>query len=150
MISSKGRYALRVALDLAASPAGEYISLKDISERQNISRKYLEGIMTELTKRDIAESAIGKTGGYRLKRPPGELRVGEVLRAAEGELAPVACLSSESKKCGDGEVCVCHTLPFWKGLEERINEYIDSFTLADLLKSTSSGGCAGCGHVHGI
>ena len=148
MISSKGRYALRVALDLAEQDREEYISLKDIAERQNISRKYLEGIMTELSKCDIVESAIGKTGGYRLRRSPGEYRVGDILRAAEGQLTPVACFSKDGKKCDTGEYCSCYTMPFWKGLEDQINSYIDSYTLEDLLRSKREGaeGCPACSH----
>lgn len=132
MISSKGRYALRVMLDMAQRADGGYLSLKDIAQRQNISRKYLESIMPELARRGLVESAIGKTGGYRLTRAPEEYRVGEILWAAEGELAPVACLSKEGRKCDKADFC--YTLPFWRGLEEQINAYVNSYTLGDLLR----------------
>ena len=120
MISSKGRYALRVMLDLAEQGSNKYISLKDIAERQDISRKYLESIMTELSKNELVESAIGKTGGYKLKRAPENYKVGEILYAAEGELTPVSCLAKDGKKCDRGDSC--YTYPFWLGLEEHIKE----------------------------
>ncbi len=131
MVSSKGRYALRVMLDMAYQTDGGNIRLKDIAERQNISRKYLESIMTLLCKHELVESSLGKDGGYKLVRKPEDYPVGEILRAAEGELVPVSCLAEDGKKC-DRE-CNCYTLPFWKGLEAHINEYIDHFSLADLM-----------------
>ena len=131
MISSKGRYALRVMLDLAERDNGSYLRLKDIAERLGIPRKYLESIMTELSKNDLVESAIGKTGGYRLKRAPAEYNAGDILRAAEGQLVPVSCLSRDSKKCDGSDSC--YTLPFWIGLEKHINSYIDNYTLKDIL-----------------
>ena len=146
MISSKGRYALRVMLDMAEQSGGGNIRLKDIAARQNISVKYLESIMTALCKSGLVESALGKDGGYRLRRAPEAYTAGEILRAAEGELAgileytedpiegelaPVSCLTEDGKKCGG--VCTCYTLPFWRGLEEHINAYIDGYTLRDLL-----------------
>ena len=120
MISSKGRYALRVMLDLAEQGSNQYISLKDIAERQDISRKYLESIMTELSKNELVESAIGKTGGYKLKRAPENYKVGEILYAAEG--------------------------PFWLGLEEHIKEYVNSYTLKDVLelKNKQKNSCCKC------
>ena len=124
MISSRGRYALRVMLDMAEQRGGGNIRLKDIAARQKISVKYLESIMTALCKSGLVESALGKDGGYRLRR------------AAEGELAPVSCLTEDGKKCG-GE-CTCVTLPFWRGLEAHINAYIDSYTLRDLLDAGQS------------
>ena len=131
MISSKGRYALRVMLDMAEQQSEGNIRLKDIAKRQNLSVKYLESIMTALCKCRLVESSLGKDGGYRLLRAPDDYTAGEILRAAEGELVPVACLSEGGKKC-DGE-CACRTLPFWQGLEDHINAYIDSYTLRDLL-----------------
>ncbi len=143
MISSKGRYALRVMLDMAEQPRSGYIRLKDIATRQDISRKYLESIMAELCKNDLIESAIGKTGGYKLRRPPADYSVGEILQAAEGELAPVACLAKDGKKC-ESAGC-CYTLPFWKGLEEHINQYVNSYTLQDLLNAKENTPECHCG-----
>ncbi|MCR4601152.1 MAG: Rrf2 family transcriptional regulator [Clostridia bacterium] len=133
MISTKGRYALRVMLDLAEHEDGSYIPLKDVALRQNISRKYLENIMSMMTKNNLVTSATGKEGGYRLNRDPGDYVVGDILRATEGDLAPVACLSESEKKCTT--TALCYTLPFWQGLEEHINSYIDSYTLQDLMDS---------------
>lgn len=133
MISTKGRYALRVMLDLAEHEDGSYIPLKDVALRQNISRKYLENIMSMMTKNNLVTSATGKEGGYRLNRDPGDYVVGDILRATEGDLAPVACLSENEKKCTT--TALCYTLPFWQGLEEHINSYIDSYTLQDLMDS---------------
>lgn len=133
MISSRGRYALRVMLDMAEQRGGGNIRLKEIAARQNLSVKYLESIMTALCKSGLVESTLGKDGGYQLRRAPETYTAGEILRAAEGELVPVACLTEDGKKCG-GE-CTCYTLPFWRGLEERINAYIDGYTLGDLLES---------------
>ena len=131
MISSKGRYALRVMLDMAQQKDDGFIRLSDVDQRQEISRKYLESIMTALSKSGLVESALGKSGGYRLARAPADYPVGEILRAAEGELAPVACLAREGHKCD--RVGFCYTLPFWKGLEDQINAYVNSFSLQDLL-----------------
>ena len=144
MISSKGRYALRVMLDLAEQGSNKYISLKDIAERQDISRKYLESIMTELSKNELVESAIGKTGGYKLKRAPENYKVGEILYAAEGELTPVSCLAKDGKKCDRGDSC--YTYPFWLGLEEHIKEYVNSYTLKDVLelKNKQKNACCKC------
>ena len=97
MISSKGRYALRVMLDMAEQQGDENIRLKDIAQRQDISRKYLESIMTELCKKELVQSSIGKVGGYRLVRSPSEYTVGEILQAVEGDLIPVACLAKDGK-----------------------------------------------------
>ena len=99
MISSKGRYALRVMLDMAEQGGDSFLPLKDIADRQNISRKYLESIMPDLAKHGLVESAMGKTGGYKLTRKPEDCKVGEILCAAEGELAPVSCLTKDGKKC---------------------------------------------------
>ena len=148
VISSKGRYALRVMLDMAERHNRGYIRLSDIAQRQGISRKYLESIMSELCKHGLVDSALGKTGGYRLTRSPKDYKVGEILCAAEGELAPVSCLTKDGKKCE--KVDSCYTLPFWIGLEEHINSYVNSYTLKDLLESGEKnhdkcGGCTACG-----
>ncbi len=136
MISSKGRYALRVMLDMAEQHGEGYIRLGDIAARQDISRKYLESIMTSLCKNDLVESALGKSGGYKLVRQPEEYKIGEILEAAEGELAPVSCLSKDGNKC-ESKGC-CYTLAFWKGLEDHINAYVNSYTLKDLLDGKDS------------
>lgn len=143
MISSKGRYALRVMLDMAEQHSDENIRLKDIADRQNISRKYLESIMTVLCKSNLVKSSIGKDGGYRLMRPPDKYTAGEILQAVEGELVPVACLAKDSKKCSG--VCTCYTLPFWEGLEEQINSYVNSYTLKDLLEAKENTPDCHCG-----
>ena len=146
MISSKGRYALRVMLDMAQQKDDGFIRLSDVAQRQEISRKYLESIMTALSKSGLVESALGKSGGYRLARAPADYPVGEILRAAEGELAPVACLAREGHKCD--RVGFCYTLPFWKGLEDQINAYVNSFSLQDLLdlkNQEKENGCCVCG-----
>ena len=146
MISSKGRYALRVMLDMAQQKDDGFIRLSDVAQRQEISSKYLESIMTALSKSGLVESALGKSGGYRLARAPADYPVGEILRAAEGELAPVACLAREGHKCD--RVGFCYTLPFWKGLEDQINAYVNSFSLQDLLDlkdQEKENGCCVCG-----
>ena len=131
-ISTKGRYALRVMIDLAINNNGKYISLKEISERQEISNKYLEQIISLLNKAGFLETARGNTGGYKLSRLPKEYKVGDILRATEGDLAPIYCLSKDSEECNRQKNC--KTYSFWKGLDEVINNYIDSKTLEDLLK----------------
>ena len=131
MISTKGRYALRVMADMAEHNTGEFIPLKEITDRQGISLKYLESIMTILSKGHMVESASGKGGGYRLIKAPEQYKVGDILRLTEGSLAPVACLCTDTKKCDVTDDC--YTLPFWKGLGDTINKYLDSHTLADLV-----------------
>ena len=143
LISSRGRYALRVMTYLAEHSEGGYVSLRDVAARQDISRKYLEGIMAALCRHDLVQSATGKTGGYRLKRPPREYTAGEILRASEGELAPVACVAKDAQKCGRSELCP--TLPFWLGLEKTVNAYIDSYTLEDLLQLKNAAPRCQCG-----
>ncbi len=122
-ISTKGRYALRLMLDLAEHNTGEYISLKDISERQNVTVKYLEQIVTSLTRAGFLRSQRGNNGGYRLARQPSEYTIGEILRVMEGNLEPIACLENYPNDCPRAEECV--TLPFWIGLSKVINDYHD-------------------------
>ena len=129
-ISTKGRYALRVMIDLAVNDKGDYVSLKDISNRQEVSLKYLEQIMAMLNKAGYVKSTRGNNGGYRLAKSPEEYKVGDILRKTEGDLAPIACVSGE--ECGKRENC--KTFKFWQGLDNVINEYVDSKTLADLIK----------------
>ena len=130
MISTKGRYALRLMIDIAAYSNGEVVSLKDISNRQNISIKYLEQVVSFLTKSGMLQSVRGNNGGYRLTRRPSDYTVGEILRVAEGTLVPVACLQCEPITCERVEIC--STIDFWKGLNDVINNYVDSVTLEDL------------------
>jgi Rrf2 family protein len=129
-ISTKGRYALRVMIDLAVNDKGDYVSLKDISNRQEVSLKYLEQIMAMLNKAGYVKSTRGNNGGYRLAKSPEEYKVGDILRKTEGDLAPIACVNGE--ECSKRENC--KTFKFWQGLDNVINEYVDSKTLADLIK----------------
>lgn len=132
MISTKGRYALRVMLDLASQPSEEYISLKAISDRQEVSMKYLESIVSNLGKAGMLESLRGKSGGYRLNKEASAYSVGDIVRAAEGELNTVNCL--EESKGGCNRAGDCLTLPLWQKLDQIVAEYLDSVTLEDLLK----------------
>ena len=132
IISTRGRYALRVMLDLAENGNGDYIAMKKIAERQGISLKYLERILPVLTQNEIIEGVQGKGGGYRLTRKPEEYKVGEILRLTEGDLAPVSCLECGAEPCerrGD-----CRTLPMWTKLHDMIGDYLDSVLLSDLMK----------------
>ena len=133
LISSRGRYALRVMTDLAEHSEGGYVSLRDVAARQDISRKYLEGIMAALSRADLVESAVGKSGGYRLTRSPEEYPVGEILRAVEGTLSPISCPADEASGCGRS--CDCDARPFWQGLEDQINTYVDNHTLAQFMRA---------------
>lgn len=130
-ISTKGRYSLRVMIDLASNSNGNYISLRDIAIRQEISNKYLEQIIAMLNKAGYLETARGNSGGYRLAKQAKEYRVGDILRATEGDLTPIYCLTEEGE-CSRKEDCKTHS--FWKGLDKVINEYVDSKTLEDLIK----------------
>ncbi len=132
MVSSRGRYALRVMVDIAENGRGEYIPMKEVSERQDISLKYMEKIMPALVSAGLVEGVHGKGGGYRLTRDPSRYTVGEILRLTEGDMAPVACLSCDAEECARGEEC--RTRPMWNELNGRINDYLDSVTLADLMK----------------
>ncbi len=131
MISTKGRYALRVMIDLAGHDSDEYVSLKGISERQKISMKYLEAIVAVLNKAGFLQSLRGKDGGYRLARRPREYTVGSVLKLTEGSLAPVACLEGCDTVCQSSDGCI--TLPLWQKLDGIIDDYLESVTLEDLL-----------------
>ena len=130
-ISTKGRYALRMLIDLAEHRNGGFVALKDIAERQNISKKYLEQIIPILNNSDVLKTNRGSQGGYMLSRTPDKYTVGEILRLTEGSLAPVACLEKdpvECERCGE-----CATLPVWQGLYKVINEYLDGITLQDII-----------------
>ena len=130
-ISTRGRYALRMLIDLAKHENCGFVALKDIAARQNISKKYLEQIIPIFNNSDILKTARGSQGGYRLSRSPEKYTVGEILRLTEGNLAPVDCLTQDPIEC---ERSVdCPTLPVWQGLNRVINEYLDSITLQDIL-----------------
>lgn len=131
MVSTKGRYALRVMLDIAENSNGGYLSLRDVAERQEISMKYLESIVASLCRNHLLESLRGKTGGYRLSNPLESYTVGQVLKATEGSMAPVSCLTGDACACGRSEHCV--TLPVWKGLDAVIDQYLESVSLASML-----------------
>lgn len=130
-ISTKGRYALRLMLDLAQHNTGEMIRIKDISERQNISEKYLEQIITSLKRAGYVKSLRGAQGGYRLTREPKEYTVGMILRLTEGNMAPVSCLEDERNECLRAENCI--SLRLWKMLDEAVKGVIDHVTLQDML-----------------
>lgn len=133
MISTRGRYCLRVMIDLAEHQGDSYIRMKEVAARQGISLKYLEKILPVLAKNNIVDGIQGKGGGYRLTRKPEEYTLGEILRLTEGSLAPVACLECGAAPCD--RAADCRTLPVWMELDRRINEYLESVTLADLVKS---------------
>jgi len=130
-ISTKGRYALRMLIDLAEHQNEGYIALKDIASRQEISKKYLEQIIPVLNRSDILLASRGFQGGYKLARRPDQYTVGDILRLTEGSLAPVACLDQNPVGCPRAGECI--TLPIWQGLHRVINEYLDSITLQDIL-----------------
>ena len=132
-ISTKGRYALRLMIDLAQHDAAGYIPLRDISKRQEISAKYLEQIVVQLSRAGFVTSTRGAQGGDQLARHPSEYTVGEILRITEGSLAPVACLEHDPVECARAEDCM--TLDFWRGLYDAVNRYVDSVTLEDLVSS---------------
>lgn len=132
-ISTKGRYALRLMIDLAQHDAGGYIPLRDISKRQQISAKYLEQIVVQLSRAGFVISTRGAQGGYQLARHPSEYTVGDILRITEGSLAPVVCLEHEPVDCPRVDECI--TLSFWRGLYDTINNYVDSVTLEDLVNN---------------
>ena len=132
LISTRGRYALRVLIDLAEHEEDGYTPLKDIAGRQDISQKYMESIITMLSKNKLVEGVHGKGGGYRLNRSPEDYSVGEILRITEGTLAPVACLERDAQPCP--RAADCRTLPLWDKLNDMITGYLDSVSLADLMK----------------
>ena len=135
MISTRGRYALRVMIDLAEHSNGGYTPMKDVAARQEISLKYLERILPVLAKNNLIEGIQGKGGGYRLTRPPEAYPVGEILRLTEGDLAPVACLENGSTPCGRS--IECRTIEMWSRLNQLINDFFDEITVADLMKTDS-------------
>ncbi len=130
-ISTKGRYALRMLIDLAQNQGEGYVSLKDIANRQEISKKYLEQIVAMLNRPDILRTNRGYQGGYRLAKPASEYTIGEILRVTEGSIAPVSCLDGDEMSCDRADICA--TLSIWKGLNKVICEYLDGITLQDVV-----------------
>lgn len=130
-ISTKGRYALRMLIDLAERQSDGYVALKDIAERQGVSKKYLEQIIPMLNNSGILRANRGSQGGYRLAKSAKEYTVGEILRLTEGSLAPVACLEHQPIECDRSAECV--TLPVWQGLYKVVCDYLDSITLQDII-----------------
>lgn len=137
LISTKGRYALRVMIDLAEHQTEEFVSLKGIAQRQDISEKYLESIIRMLVKARVLESLRGKGGGYRLKKSPDQYTVGSILRLTEESLAPVSCLEQNADACP--RASFCRTLPLWKGLDKVIRDYLEGVTIADLMEHDAAG-----------
>lgn len=133
--STKGRYALRVIIDLAEHNSGKYIPLTDIAARQEISEKYLESIVSVLSKNNYVDSLRGKGGGYRLNRSPDEYTVGSIIKLIEGSLAPVACLEDNAKPCE--RASECRTIGMWSGLQKLINDYLEGITIGDLIRGDS-------------
>lgn len=136
LVSTKGRYALRIMLDLAQYQGDSYVPMKEVASRQGLSLKYIEKIMPQLSKNGFVDGVHGKGGGYRLSRPLDEYRVGDILRLAEGDLAPVACLECSAEPCERSDSCM--TRPMWQQLYTLVNDYFDGITLADLAKNGSA------------
>lgn len=137
MISTRGRYALRVLIDIADHQDDGYIPLKEIADRQEISEKYLESIVKLLVKDKVLTGLRGKGGGYRLNLSPDQITVARVLQLTEGSLAPVSCLESGSPVCS--RAATCRTLTMWQGLDKLINQYLENYTIQDLVLSLNAG-----------
>lgn len=135
LVSTKGRYALRVMIELACHEKDEYVPLNVIAKKQSISEKYLESILVVLSKAGVIDALRGKRGGYRLNRDAADYSVGEILRLTEGSLAPVACLSCKPNQCE--KASQCRTLPMWEKLDGIISDYLDSVSIADLANQKS-------------
>ncbi len=135
IVSTRGRYALRVLIDLAEQDSSSFVPLRDIANRQNISQKYIESIMTMLSKNGLIMGVHGKGGGYKLIKSPSEYRVNEILEITEGSLAPVACLECGAKPCE--RVKNCRTIDMWKDLDNKVSGYLSSITIADLMKKNA-------------
>ena len=133
LVSTKGRYALRVMLELAQDDSAAYLPLPAIAERQGISEKYLESIISVLSKAGLVDGLRGKGGGYRLTRPPEEYSLWEILTLAEGDLAPVSCLQQNAAPCR--QAAECRTLPVWRGYYDMTRQYFSGITLADLMNA---------------
>ena len=137
LISTKGRYALRVLIDMAEHGGNSFIPLSDIAERQDISEKYLESIVRSLVRAGVLAGMRGKGGGYRLCRKPEDISVYDVLDLTEGELSPVACLTEGAAPCP--RMASCRTLPLWDGLNRLIRDYLESRSIADLMRKDEAG-----------
>lgn len=137
LISTKGRYALRVMIDLAEHQTDGFIPLKVIAERQEISEKYLESIMKLLVRAKLLSGVRGKGGGYKLTKPPEQYMVGSILRLTEDSMAPVSCLEPNADACP--RAAKCRTLALWQGLDKVITDYLDNISVADLMRSSSDG-----------
>ena len=137
LISTKGRYALRVMIDLAEHQSDEFISLKGIAQRQEISEKYLESIIRMLVKAKVLDSLRGNGGGYRLKKSPDHYTVYSILSLTEDSLAPVACLEENASGCS--RAGNCRTFKLWQGLDKVIHDYLESVTIADLMEQGAAG-----------
>ena len=137
MISTRGRYALRMLTELAESRCEGYLTLKELAGRQEISEKYLESIAKDLVRAGILEGLRGKGGGYRLGREPEQIPVLEVLTLTEGTLAPVGCLAEGSGSCARAPLC--RTLPLWEGLERVVKDYLRGYSVADLMRREPDG-----------
>ncbi|MBS7360098.1 MAG: RrF2 family transcriptional regulator [Oscillospiraceae bacterium] len=133
MISTRGRYALRVLIDLAEHQNSSYIPMKEVAARQDISLNYIERIMPVLTKAKLVDGVHGKGGGYQLTKSPEQYKVGDILRLTEGDLAPVACVGCDAKECN--RIDECRTFAMWDKFYAITNEYFDGITLADLMQS---------------
>lgn len=136
-ISTKGRYAIRVILDLSEHNTGEYTPLDDIARRQEISEKYLESIVSMLVKNELLTALRGKGGGYKLVKEPGEYTIASILRVTEGSLVPVACLEHQPNQCE--RVAFCKTLKMWEGFRQLIEDYFENITILDLMDDDSQG-----------
>ena len=137
MISTRGRYALRILVDLAENRRESYVTLREIAGRQEISEKYLESIVKDLVRAGILDGLRGKGGGYRLGREPEQIRVLDGLRLTEGTLAPVACLEEGAEPCSRAPGC--RTLPLWQGLDRVVTDYLSGFTVRDLMQTDVNG-----------
>ncbi len=137
MISTKGRYALRVMIDLSEQDRAQYIPLKDIAQRQAISEKYLEVIIKSLSKNHFVEGLRGKGGGYRLTKDPTQYTIASILEVTEGSLAPIACLQDDPNECERAPFC--KTLPMWEGLYKNIKDYLEGITLDELTNAGQLG-----------
>ena len=137
MVSTRGRYALRILIDLAENQGDRYITLREVAERQEISEKYLESIVKDLVKARYLEGVRGKGGGYRLACAPDQINVLDVLQRMEGTLVPVSCLEEGAIPCN--RASACRTLPLWKGLDEVVSDYLRGFTIQDLMRRESDG-----------
>lgn len=136
LVSTRGRYAIRVMIDLAEHMNGKYIPMKEIADRQDVSLKYMTKIMQALTKSGMLDGQHGKGGGYKLNRDPEEYRVGDILRLTEGTLAPIACIDETDCKCDRS--FECRTRPMWNELDKLISEYLDGITIADLMEGNTA------------